>query len=261
MRSPRYTTYSDDQLVAIARKLVPAGQPVPDARTLRQKSNGAATPDSNTRIDTVIGGRTRLLKEHTCAVSYPDGANGICRYVRIGPEWHFFHYRHQGSTEAADKDSGDDAITEPCIDNRFLTGSPLPTQRVFERMANTPEAIETKSRELAGAAFADAVTHEQKDRFRRATPPGGNKPDSALFQFSAKRAKEIGGRYALCQRVGKRLLPYSALFATLAEANAAWEARGNSCLTVACACRWTRQWETPRFNPLYGRFPCLQTND
>ena len=147
--------------------------------------------------------------------------------------------------------------TEMSPADQFLTGTPLPTQRFGERMSNTPEAIETKAREIAPSAFADAIRHEQQDRFRRATPPHGKKPDAAAFQFSAKRAKEIGGKYTLCYRLGATLLPNGPLFDSLAEANAAWEAQGDQQLRVACACRWTRRWELPRFNPLYGEFPPL----
>ena len=133
----------------------------------------------------------------------------------------------------------------------FLRGAPLPTQRYGQRFANTPDAITEKARELAASAFAEAIRQEQQNRFRRATPPGETKPDAALFQFSAKRAKQIGGKYSLCRRLGKRLLPDGSLLDTLDEANAAWKERGDLALLVACACRWSRRWETPRFNSLH----------
>lgn len=254
MRYPRYTTFGDDELVAANKLLVPDGQPVPDARTLRALVNGASVSADGTGIAgaTTGGRRPLLIKEQFCPVAYPDGAAGVCRYVRIGPEWHLFHYRHQGKVA----DENECCQPAPAADSTaFRSGVPLPTQYIAQRMGNTRDAIAAVAKEQATSAFRDAVLHEQKDRFRRATPPGGSKIDPAAYQFSAKRAKEVGGHYALCRLLEKRLLPDGPLFAALEDANAAWRERDDQRLFVACACRWTRRWELPRFNPLYREFP------
>ena len=247
MRYPRYTTFGDEELVAAVRTLTPPGRPVPDAHSLRKGANGPPghKPEGN-GSPSGVGARSRLLKENHCPVTYPDGTEGTCRYVRIAPDFHHFQYRHHGTAD------GEKPPAE-----RFLTGTPLPTRRLGERFANTPEAIAERAQALAASAFSAAIHHEQQDRFRRATPPYGQKPDAKDYQFSAKRAKEIGGRYALCHRLGEKLLPDGPLFDTLEEANAAWEARGDHDLGIACACRWKRRWEIPRFNPLYREHPEL----
>lgn len=80
MRHPRYTTYRDDELIAAVRPLVPPGQNLPDVATLRQQAHGRSA-----RNQDGFSAPMRLIKEHRCMVSYPDGAKGTCCYRRDGP--------------------------------------------------------------------------------------------------------------------------------------------------------------------------------
>lgn len=247
MRHPRYTTFRDEELLAAIRSFVPPGQNLPDVATLRQQAKGQAA-----RNQDGSSAPMRLIKEHRCMVSYPDGAKGTCLYRRDGPRWHLFQYRHLSHSEEAQPQE------ELSPTQRLLPGVALPPQRFDQRLGNGLVDIEEKARELATSAFGAAIRQEWLDRFRRATPPFGQKPDSASFQLSVKRAREIGGKYALCHRLGSKLLPASPLFDCLDEVNAAYEAANNPQLAVACACRWTRRWEIPRFNPLYGEHSDLK---
>ena len=164
-----------------------------------------------------------------------DGTTGTCSYTRYGPGWHLFQYQHPGRSGSVP-----------------IAPSTLPRQYLTSHLENTPVGIALKAQELAEMVYEAAIQTEQKDRFRRALPPSGHTIDPTACQISAKRAKEIGGKYALCVQLGENLIPSSDLFATLNEANAAWKERGNRSLRVACACRWSRRWELPRFNALYA---------
>lgn len=185
-----------------------------------------------------------LLRQHEFGVTYPDGAQGRCQYRRDGPIWHTFEFGY-----------GDDPRG---IGVRYR----LPRQHYSDRLGNTPADIEAKGNELAVAAFAAAVKREQDERFRRAASPYGKAFDPTLCQFSVKRAKQIGGKYALCVRVCNRLVPSgSCLLDTLEEANDAWLRQPQpetTPLVIPCACRFSRRWEVPRFNRLYGTFPHLK---
>jgi hypothetical protein len=175
--------------------------------------------------------RGALLKAHRFGVSYPDGTEGTCAYERFGPAYHLFCHSY-----------GD--------------GSPLPRQYHTRQLGNRPEDVEAKGRELAAAAFSEAVERERKDRFARVTPPtdGSRKPDTSLFRLSPADAKRHGGRYALCLPMPSgRLVRSSATFATLAEANHAWEEVGDRRLVVACCSRLDRRWLAPKYNPLYAK--------
>lgn len=179
-------------------------------------------------------GSGRLLKQHHGAVTFPDGTNGTFAYERLGPACHRYEYRYNESGHKG--------------------GILLPRQYLTRPLGNTPANIEEAGRKFAEKAFAEAIERERREYFRRATPPSGERLDPAAFQFSAKRAQEIGGTYALCLRLGAKLLPVGEKrFPTLAEANTAWQERPEAertKLVVGCACRWSRRWEKPRFNTL-----------
>jgi len=119
-------------------------------------------------------------------------------------------------------------------------------------LENTTVAIALKAQELADKAYEAGIRAEQKDWFRRAVAPPGQRVDPAQCQMSVKRAKEIGGKYALCVRLGEKQIPSRDLFETIEGANTAWRERADRSLTVGCACRYSRRWEMPRFNPLYA---------
>jgi hypothetical protein len=175
---------------------------------------------------------SRLLKSHSCEVTYPDGTSGTCRYTRGGPAWHVFQFEHRDC----------------------LGASSLPVQYSLDRLENTHAAIETKVRELAALVFAKAVSREQREYFCRASEGGGRKARPECFQMSAKRAKDTAGKYALCIQLGRRLVPVTLTCDTLYEANAAWEERNDPRFLVACCNRLDRCWELPRYSSLYRLF-------
>ena len=225
MRYPRYKTYrGDEELTATINRIEPLRQTGVTASALRQNSNG---------------GRSSLLKSHECAVLFPDGSTGTCRYTRGGPAWHIFRFGHPGRDAQS---------------IRPMERQELPAQHFTSRMENTPTAIALKAQEMASTVYEAAIKRERQDHFCRVMPPGGCKPDPARAQFSVKRAKEIAGRYTICVKLGENLMPIVGfLLDTLEEANAIWhENGGGEDVFVACACRWSRRWEMPRFNPLYG---------
>lgn len=225
MRYLRYTTYrGDEELTATINRIDPLRRTGVTASALRQDSNG---------------GRSGLLKSHECAVLFPDGSTGTCRYTRGGPAWHIFRFSHPG------RDAGS---------IRPMTRQELPAQHFTSRMENSPTAIALKAQEMASGAYDTAIRRERQEHFCRVMPPVGSKPDPFKAQFSVKRAKEIAGRYTICVKLGENLLPtVGFLLDTLDEANAIWrENGGGEDVVLACACRWSRRWEMPRFNPLYG---------
>jgi hypothetical protein len=172
--------------------------------------------------------RSHLLKAHSCAVSYPDGADGTAAYERLGPAYHRFDFRYS-----------DGAI----LSRRYLT----------RPLGNTPADIEAKARELAEAAFLEAVETERRDWFARVSEPtdGGRKKNPLRYQVKPAEAKQHGGRYALCLLIGSRLVRMSATVKTVAEANTLWQQRGDTNLVVACCNRLDRRWEVPKYNPLH----------
>lgn len=227
-KSPRYMTYKTGELEATLRDLDPRGR----------RFGGGASRDG---MGSETGrSATGLITAHSCPVSYPDGTAGICRYTRAGPAWHVFRFEHTG------KRSGKTAS--------------LPVQNETERVPNTIAAIEEAAHRLASRAFSAAARQEQRDYFQRATPPFHHKAESGEHpQMKTKEAKEASGKYALCLRVGRSLLPTGDTWNTLEEAVTAWQASGNLSLVIGCCCRWKRRWEEPVYNPLHAdsRYPLL----
>jgi hypothetical protein len=134
-------------------------------------------------------------------------------------------------------------------------GTSLPVQHLTERIGNDRGSIEAAAKRLAAAAFEAAIQRERKEYFQRASEGGGRKRRPERCQMKADRAKQLAGRYAVCQRVGnRRLLPVAGTHERLEDANAEWRERQNRSLLVACCNRLDRCWELPRFNPLYAEF-------
>jgi hypothetical protein len=169
-----------------------------------------------------------LVKQHECAVTFPDGSRGTCCYERLGPAYHRFDYRY-----------GD--------------GAPLPRQWWTKPLSNTIASIEAAAQARADAAFTAAIESERRDRFARVSEPtdGSRKKRPELYRMDAKTAKAQGGKYALCQPLGNHLLATSRLFDKIGEANDAWKQAGNPALVVACCNRLDRRWEVPKYNPLH----------
>ncbi len=173
--------------------------------------------------------RGRLLKTHACSVSFPDGTDGTATYERLGPAYHRFDFRY-----------GD--------------GSAMPRQHLTRPLGNRPADIEAKARELAGVCFREAIEVERRDYFARATEPadGSRKKDPSKYRMPAGRAKEIGGKYALCLPFpsGRRYVRLSPALDCFEEAAALWRQRRDGRCVVACANRLDRCWELPKYNPL-----------
>ena len=180
----------------------------------------------------------RLLKEHACAVSYPDGRDGACRYERLGPAYHRFVFTH-------------------------ADGTPLARQWWTRPLENSVKAIEHKAGELAPLAFATAIERERKEYFCRASESHERKKQPERYQMTAERARHVAGKYALCRplgEAGQALVPVTAAFTSLDVVNALWRQTGDPRLVVACGNRLDRCWERPRYNPLYGEYPDLDPN-
>ena len=217
---PRYTTYGVGELEERLRDMDRGSRP---NETLPSPS-GPLTQERSPK---------GLLTRHSCRVSYPDGATGNCVYVRCGPTWHLFRYGHLGA----------DGKT-----------SALPERTDNARIANTVQAIEELAQNKAADAFWSAVLRERKEYFQRASPSEGlgRKAKPERFQIKAARAKELSGKYALCRKVGRSLLPLSDYFDDLKEAVTAWEEQRDKTLVIACCNRLDRCWDEPTFNPLFA---------
>ena len=225
---PRYTTYPTGELGEALRRLNPTdAPPLPVNAEEMQRGIGVQHRSSP------------IVKGHDFAATFPDGTEGTCHYERLGPAFHRFDF-----TDA--------------------DGHKMPRQWHTKRLDGTSADIERTGKEIAEAAFRDAIEQERRDYFCRASEPGDGSRKKRLdrFQMSAKRAKELAGRYALCLRLGIKLLPMAGeTFAKLDEANAAWwkwreELPGvpdyRTSPVVGCCNRLDRCWEIPRYNPLYS---------
>ncbi len=199
--------------------------------SLRPSIGGESTPLQEAWRPAQRG--SKLIKEHTCPVTYPDGLEGFCRYERQAPTFHRF---------------------------RFLDANRQVIATVWhsDRLPSAVEAIEKKAVESIPAAFTEIVERERKEYFARASEYPGRSKRPERFQMSPERAKEIGGKYALCVPMGEKgekLLPVTETFETLEAANAAWRDKGDTRLVVACGNRLDRCWEKPKRNTLYREFP------
>lgn len=212
-RIPRYTTFRPGELEALLKK------------TALKNSAVADVPNAwDVRRHNPLHHRW-----YDCCVTYPDGATGTCHYTRQGPKWHIFRMVHENAQGV----------------------QTLPLQYHGEALGRDAESIQRMAQEKAISAFASAILEERK-LYRRIQPPyGRRKADPASFQLTAKRAKELAGRYSVCVRLSGKLVPVVGTFETLEEANIVWREKGDPSLVVTLACRWTRRWERPRFNPLY----------
>jgi hypothetical protein len=204
--------------------------PYPTHLTLTEEERaklgiGPAT-DSLPTSPTVPGKRSRLLKHHSGNVTFPDTTEGTFSYERLAPDWHRFYFRYSDGTK-------------------------MPRQYLTEPLTNDPRSIERKAQELAEKAYRDAIEQERREYFCRASESAGRKRKRIGFQFRADRAKEIAGKYALCVRVGPRLIPISSvLFQDIFAAHEAWKEQKH--LVIGCANRLDRRWEEPRYNPAHA---------
>ena len=120
---PRYLTFRPQELEARLRELDPTAHFPVTSLTTASNRNGAANNG--------LPGRGRLLKSHSCPVSFPDGQEGTCAYTRGGPAWHQFRFTH-GTGNAA---------------------TLLPVLHMTERVGNDPGSIEEAARRFAPLAY------------------------------------------------------------------------------------------------------------
>jgi hypothetical protein len=171
------------------------------------------------------GNHSRLLKHLSGTITFPDITEGTFSYERLAPTVHRFDYRY-----------GD--------------GQRMPRQNLYEPLTNDPRSIERKAQELAEKGYRAAIEQERRDYFCRASESPGRKRKRVGFQFRADRAKEIAGKYALCVKVGERLIPVSDLFGDIDSAHEAWKEQRH--LVIGCANRLDRVWEEPKYNPAHA---------
>jgi hypothetical protein len=236
-RYPQYLTFGPGKLEEEVRQRMhlPPGAPLPGL-----PSSSSPRPS----------GPGQIVRSHRFPVTYLDGQVGTCSYERKGPAWHVFRYAYVYG-------GGEDALPH------LHWTRPLPTTGTDS--AAQAAAIEAKGRELAERSFKEAVERERQNYFARASEPtdGSRKKDPAKYRMSAKRAKELGGKYALCYRSPQtgHLIPLAGpTYEKIEEANDAWrEMRAHrrardpeiSQTVVGCCNRLDRCWELPRYNPFY----------
>ena len=186
------------------------------------------------------GGRSKLLKIHRCPASFPDGFTGSCTYTRGGPTWHIFQFIYGGEG------------------TELIVPTFLPPIHWTQTMGNDIPGIEAKAKDLAEEAYLKAALREQTEYFARASEGSGRRKHPLQYRMTAGRAKEMGGKYALCVRVGgdssDALVPICPAHEHLVKANADWLERRDPKTVVACCNRLDRKWQLPRFNPLYAEF-------
>jgi hypothetical protein len=191
----------------------------------RAKLGLGPAADGSPIVAPLSGNRSRLLKHHQGSVSFPDNTEGTFSYERLAPAWHRFHYRYSDNAK-------------------------MPRQYLTEVLTDDPRSIERKAQEMAEKAYRAAIEEERKDYFCRASETPGRKRKRVGFQFRANRAQEIAGKYCLCVKVGKRLIPVTVLFDDIYSAYDVWKERQH--LVIGCANRLDRIWEEPRYNPAHA---------
>ena len=165
---PRYLTFRPKELEARLRELDPTGH-FPVTSMTAAAASGSASGSAG------LPGRGRLLKSHSCPVSFPDGQTGTCAYTRGGPAWHLFRFTHQGTDGAA----------------RLL-----PVLHMTERVSNDLDSIEEAAKRLASVAYTAAIRRERTDYFQRASEGGGRKRRPERCQMKTERARQLAGKYA-----------------------------------------------------------------
>ncbi len=213
----RYTTFAPGELEARLRELSPHASPlsgpVSGVTSVTHSRSGAA-----------------VTKAHEFTVTFPDLTSGTCRYERLAPKWHRFHFTY-----------GDGTRLPYAIWDKGLMGD-LPT-------------LEEKGQELTARCFVEAVERERKEYFLRASEPsdGTRKRRPEVSRMKADAAKANAGKYALCYLRDGSLCPFGVHFSTLEKANEVWKQQTDRHrMIVACCNRLDRCWEVPRFNSLYA---------
>lgn len=179
---------------------------------------------------------SNITKEWSEEVTFPDGQQVHARYTRYGPK--------ACRIEFTDKPYG----------RRFA--------KIFysDRGPGEVWQIQSLLKQALDEGFADAITLEQRDVLKRATPPTEEDKanlDKSTFTMSLEAAKVYAGQYALCEERRGKLLPESKAYASIQAAVQVWKhlaAQGKdvSHLLLCGCCRWKRQWVRLRFDPLVG---------
>ena len=212
----RYTTFAPGEL----------------ERRLRELSPHASLVSLPGSVPSVTHSRSgeAVTKAHEFTVTFPDHTTGTCRYERLAPKWHRFHFDYEDGTR-------------------------LPSVMWEKGLANDLSSLEAKGQELAARCFAEAVLRERKEYFCRASEPsdGTRKRRPEVFRMKAEMAKAKAGIYVLCYPRNGVLSSFGAHFSTLEEANHSWRQQTDRHrMVVACCNRLDRCWECPKFNPLYA---------
>jgi hypothetical protein len=209
-RFPRYTTFRFGEL----------------EQALSQLTKKGAWPSAPNRR-----GASPILRELTCAVTFPDGREGKCTYDRRAANWHLFRYQYC------------DDVWMPYVNWGF-------------RLEGGEEEIRAKAQELAAEAYRLAILREKKDYFQRASEPsdGSRKRDPTKYQLSSAAAKANAGYYAVCKPLsrGGAYILSPVLYKDIESANQEWRERHDTRLHVLCCNRLDRCWELPRYNTLYA---------
>jgi hypothetical protein len=209
-RFPRYTTFKCGELEQALSHLTKKG----------------AWPYSPPRR-----GRSPILRELTCTVTFPDRREGKCTYDRRALNWHLFRYQY-------------------CDDVW------MPYVNWSVRFEGSEEEIRVKAQELAADSYRLAILREKKDYFQRASEPsdGSRKRAPHKYQLSSAAARANAGYYAVCKPLsgGGAYILSPRLYKDIETANEEWRERGDTRLQVLCCNRLDRCWELPRYNTLYA---------
>lgn len=162
---PRYITFREGELHEALHKLDAEGKyPLPDLSNTTTRDS--STVNSGNR-------RTRLIWNHECSVTFPDGREGTYRYTRGGLQEHLARYEYK----------------------RAESIELLPVQNVGEKLENTYPAIEAAAKENAAAAFAEAVVRERKDYFKRASENASRKARPPFYRCRYRPNSTLPGAY------------------------------------------------------------------
>jgi hypothetical protein len=179
-------------------------------------------------VGTTGPGKKPILKTHSFPVPFPDGTEGTCSYERLGPAYHRFDYR-------------------------YADGAAMPRQYHTRPLPTIDDVVQV-GLEFSIRVFQEAMEVERRDYFARISPPtdGSRVPNPNKFRMEAGRAKEIGGKYALCLPFpsGKRYVRASDPVRTFEEAEELWRTRRDDRFVIACCNRMDRCWELLKYNPL-----------
>ena len=153
-------------------------------------------------------------------VVLPDGTEGVCSFEALGHTMYRFSYS---------------------LGDRLLA-----SQYYYKAIEDTVEAVDAVGQELAESAFLAAVDGERQG-FKAVKETPTRKKSGLPAMFTAKKAKELGGKYFLCQPVGRNLVPVSHPIEDMLAAVEMWRKQPH--LIIGCCDRLNRRFEQPTLIP------------